>query len=279
MDQAWEILGFHQSPARPKGSTANRQPNLPRDSEAAHARIYRDYFGPNPIYGEAKFRRRFRMARPLFERIMDGVAMRDEYFLQRDDATGKHGLSPLQKCVAALRMLCYGLAADAVDEYVKIGESTALMSFKLSSTNLGQRTNASLLQWTCNVAITLNAERGFPGMFGSLDCTHLQWAKCPVAFQGQYQDRRGDKSIIMEAVAGPDLWVWHSYIGLPGSNNDINVLDRSPLIEKIIGGVAPHCSYVVNGHAYTMSYLLVDGIYPNWPTFMKTIAQPQGEKR
>ncbi|ETV72931.1 hypothetical protein H257_12260 [Aphanomyces astaci] len=30
MDQAWEILGFHQSSARPKGSTANRQPAKPK---------------------------------------------------------------------------------------------------------------------------------------------------------------------------------------------------------------------------------------------------------
>ena len=41
------------------------------------------------------------------------------------DATGKEGLSALQKCVASLRILAYGLSLDAVDEYVRIGESTA----------------------------------------------------------------------------------------------------------------------------------------------------------
>lgn len=37
------------------------------------------------------------------------------------DATGKEGLSALQKCVASLRILAYGLSLDAVDEYVRIG--------------------------------------------------------------------------------------------------------------------------------------------------------------
>ena len=44
---------------------------------------------------------------------------------KRCDATGKVGLSALQKCVAFMRILAYGVPADAVDEYVRIGESTA----------------------------------------------------------------------------------------------------------------------------------------------------------
>ncbi|KAF0712136.1 hypothetical protein AaE_012113, partial [Aphanomyces astaci] len=187
----------------------------------------------------------------------------------------------------AIRMLCYDLPADALDEYVGIGESTAMLSFKyiivypvsvsrkLLSTEYERDPTAMDVQ-RC---LSINAKRGFPGLFGCLDCTHLSWDKFPVAYQGQYQGRSGDRSIIMEAVAGPDLWIWHSYIGLPGSNNDINVLDRSPLVEKLIDGVAPHCNYTVNGTTYSMAYLLVDGIYPNWPIFMKTISHPEGDKR
>ena len=49
----------------------------------------------------------------------------DPYFQQRVDAVGIKGLSPLQKCNAAMRMLGYGISAD-VDDYVRIGESTAV---------------------------------------------------------------------------------------------------------------------------------------------------------
>ena len=44
----------------------------------------------------------------------------------RVDATGKMGLSPLQKCTSAIRMLAYGSPADVVDEYVRIGENTSI---------------------------------------------------------------------------------------------------------------------------------------------------------
>ena len=32
----------------------------------------------------------------------------------------------MQKCTAALRMLAYGKAADDIDEYVRMGESTCI---------------------------------------------------------------------------------------------------------------------------------------------------------
>jgi hypothetical protein len=68
---------------------------------------------------------RFRMSRPLFLRILQGLQQHDSYFTQQVDATGMPGLGPLQKVCAAMRVLAYGLHSDAVDEYIQIGESTA----------------------------------------------------------------------------------------------------------------------------------------------------------
>lgn len=51
----------------------------------------------------------------------------------------------------------------------------------------------------------INASRGFPGMFGSLDCTHWIWKNCPSGWHGMFQDRDGNVSMIMEAVATKDL--------------------------------------------------------------------------
>ncbi|GJR12373.1 putative nuclease HARBI1 isoform X2 [Tanacetum coccineum] len=44
-----------------------------------------------------------------------------------------------------------------------------------------------------------------------------------VQWQGQYG--KGDKkypTIMLEAVASQDLWIWHVFYGMSGANNDIN---------------------------------------------------------
>nr|GEV65958.1 protein ALP1-like [Tanacetum cinerariifolium] len=47
-----------------------------------------------------------------------------------------------------------------------------------------------------------------------------------------------------------------------GANNDINVLDNSPLSDDLLEDLAPVVSYVVNGVEYRNGYYLADGIYP-----------------
>src|SRR5687768_10963882 len=60
----------------------------------------------------------------LFKHIKEVVKNQDNYFKSKYDATCKEGLSTLQKCITTMRILAYGVAADAIDEYVCIGEST-----------------------------------------------------------------------------------------------------------------------------------------------------------
>ncbi|CAL2225354.1 unnamed protein product [Prunus armeniaca] len=38
-------------------------------------------------------------------------------------------------------------------------------------------------------------------MIGSIDCMHWQWKNCPTVWQGDYGNRKCQKSIILEAVA------------------------------------------------------------------------------
>ena len=49
---------------------------------------------------------------------------------KKKNGVGIDGLSSLQKIIAVMRMLAYGVAADFVDEYVRIGESIAIESLK-----------------------------------------------------------------------------------------------------------------------------------------------------
>uniref|UniRef100_A0A0D2ZXD1 DDE Tnp4 domain-containing protein n=1 Tax=Brassica oleracea var. oleracea TaxID=109376 RepID=A0A0D2ZXD1_BRAOL len=120
--------------------------------------------------------------------------------------------------------------------------------------------------------------RRFPGMIGSIDCMHWEWKNCPTAWKGQFTRGSGKPTIVLEVVASQDLWIWHAFFGLPGTLNDINVLDRSHVFDDILHGRAPKVKFKVNNHTYRMAYYLTDGIYPNWATFIQSIPLPQGRK-
>ncbi|KAA1118879.1 hypothetical protein PGT21_050279 [Puccinia graminis f. sp. tritici] len=274
----------NQEPPRQGGSRPGRRPNLPRGFEEGYQRLYKDYLSPQPIYGDYLFRRRFRMHRPLFLKIVDDVTAHNRYFKRKCDALGRPGLYPVQKITSALRMLAYGGAADLNDEYIRIAESTSLQALNEFCSSVIELYSEEFLRYPTEEDIkqitAINSKRGFPGMLGSVDCMHWQWKNCPAAWKGQYQGKEKVATIVLEAVATHDLWIWHSFFGLPGSHNDINVLDRSPLFKKLLNGEAPEVRYTINGNTYTQGYYLADGIYPDWSTLIKTISAPQGlEKR
>ena len=91
-------------------------------------------------------------------------------------------------------------------------------------------------------------------------------------------DNTRDPTIILEIVVSYDLWKWHAFFRLPGSHNDINILERSFVFSELEGR-APPVNYSINCNDYSMGYYLADGIYPSWATFIKTIPAPQDRKR
>nr|XP_043639400.1 protein ALP1-like [Erigeron canadensis] len=118
-----------------------------------------------------------------------------------------------------------------------------------------------------------------PGMLGSIDCTHVEWSACPRRLRGQYT--RGDHNgptIMLEITASQDLWIWHAFFGVPGSNNDINVLNQSDLYVIARNGTAPDSSFRVNGRDYKRGYYLSDGIYNKWSTLVKAYPYPTDPK-
>jgi hypothetical protein len=66
-----------------------------RDHEGDHNRLVAKYFSDSPLYTDNQFRRRFRMRRHLFLRIVEAPSVWSPYFRLRRDAFSKVGLSPL----------------------------------------------------------------------------------------------------------------------------------------------------------------------------------------
>jgi len=189
------------------------------------------------------------MSRELFVRIMNAVEAHDDYFVQKRNAANVLGLSCLQKVTAAMRMLTYGVPADATDEYVRIGESTALESLRRFVTAIDEIFGEEYLRYPNEAdtarLLAMGEQQGFPGMLGSIDCMHWAWKNCPYDKQGQYKGKEEKPTIILEAVASNDLWIWHAFFGMPGSHNDINVLHRSPLFDNLAEGKAPEVNFLL----------------------------------
>ncbi|GKC60120.1 ALP1-like protein isoform X1 [Tanacetum coccineum] len=54
-------------------------------------------------------------------------------------------------------------------------------------------------------------------------------------------------TIMLEPVASQDLWIWHAFFRVTGANNDINVLDNSPLFDDLLDDIAHVAPFVING--------------------------------
>uniref|UniRef100_A0A0D2ZUP6 DDE Tnp4 domain-containing protein n=1 Tax=Brassica oleracea var. oleracea TaxID=109376 RepID=A0A0D2ZUP6_BRAOL len=156
---------------------------IERNREEGHIQLWNDYFSENPTYSTKFFRRRFRMNKELFLRIVHHLSTEILYFRPSEDATGRSSLSPLQKCTAAIRQLAYGGAADTVDEYIRLAETTArkcLHNFTAGIITLfGGEYLRRPTPEDLERLLHIGEERGFPGMIGSIDSTFIQYIRLP----------------------------------------------------------------------------------------------------
>ena len=81
--------------------------------------------------------------------------------------------------------------------------------------------------------------------------------------------------MVLEAIADHNCRFWHFNFGAPGTLNDVNILDRSPLFDNAVRGEAPLVNFSVNSTDYNCAYWLGDGIYPPYACFVKTFPRPQ----
>lgn len=226
----WNHIRIQPALPRRGGSVAGKSQNIERGRHEAGERFFKDYFGDSPTYSDEHFRRRFRMRRSLFEHIVEEIIPFDDYFRQKPDATGRLGFLPEQKATAALRILAYGSSADQLDEVIRMGESTSLQCLQRFCEAVVAIFGGEFLRTPTaddlKQILAENEKRKWPGMLGCIDCMHWPWKNCPVAWQGAFQGKEGCPTLILEAVCDQKLRIWHAFFGMPGSNNDLNVLDR-----------------------------------------------------
>jgi Plant transposon protein len=218
------------------------------------------------------------MNRTLYIEIENRLQVSYRFFTQRADATGLLGISSRQKITTAIRMLAVGCSSDDVDDRSRIAESTMLEILDCFCSAIIEQYGEEYLRepTEADLARILQSseENGWPGMIGSIDCMHWKWKNCPKAWAGMYQGKESAPTIVLQAVSDTDCYIWHHYFGMPGSSNDINVLERSHILHSAMNGASPRIRFNVNNNEYSMGYWLGDGIYPTYACIVKAYKPP-----
>ncbi|XP_026383407.1 uncharacterized protein LOC113278899 [Papaver somniferum] len=177
------------------------------------------------------------MREDLFEKLLGKLLEVDPEWQQRPDATGTMRHSTHMKLVVVMKCLCKSTPADSVDDYTRIGAIAIYYYLKrfchIVCMTFGEIYLREPTPEDVQRLLQENADRGFLGMLGSIDCMQWPWKNCPVAWQGTYWGKDKESSL----------------------------------------GVAPPCNYVINGHHYNMGYFLADGIYPKLTTIVQAFSQ------
>nr|XP_043620200.1 uncharacterized protein LOC122592054 [Erigeron canadensis] len=105
-----------------------------RDHVVAAKLLYDHYFAPEPTYPPDMLRRRFRMRKDMFLRIVRDINSFDnieplpkhfQFFHKAPtDASGRPGFNIFQTCTSAIRQLAYSFKADVLDEYLQMAQDT-----------------------------------------------------------------------------------------------------------------------------------------------------------
>ena len=81
--------------------------------------LFNDFWGDAPLYNASYFKRFFKLPIGLFNEIVANAVAHDNYFAQKRDASGKLGLTPLQKICSAVRQLTSGVSPADHDDNIE----------------------------------------------------------------------------------------------------------------------------------------------------------------
>lgn len=251
--------------------------------ERAYACVQEDYLGPTPKFNDYQFERFFRITRTLFDGLTKELASYDEYWTVRYDCTHRRSIMPVVKCLAALKLLCYGVSFSAFQDYFQMGDSTARECCGKFSRAMVENENIAavyLRKMTKADARRIEAlhyeAHGVRGMLGSLDVKQIPWGNCPTEQKGQHEGKSNEPTLGLEAAVDYNLWFWHWCFGWPGSMNDVNIWEKSTLLNSFTDGSFYELDFPfeIDGQVFTMLYFLVDGIYPHLARFLQTVSVP-----
>jgi hypothetical protein len=249
----------------------------------------RDYLGANAIFNGSSFIMMFRISRTRFQRMMEDTAALEKPFYSETTSCNCLQVASFEaRLLLPLKCLAYGVPPHTFMDYFQMSKTLAAKACIVFDEILhevyhGEYLRSPTPQDLQKINNLHQVVHGRNGLFGHIDCMHTGWKNCPKGWNGRFDGKEGDPTIVFEGVCDYNLWFWHAAYGFAGTMNDLNILNASPLMSTFLegkfdeveqaSGVVP---FEVGGEEFNKMFITCDGIYPMYARFVKTISHPCG---
>ncbi|KAG1330125.1 protein ALP1-like [Cocos nucifera] len=216
----------------------------------------------HPDFPETEFRLAFRMSRAIFEFLCDELGPA----VAKEDTTLRAAIPVRQRIAVCVSRLATGDPLRVVSKRFGLGISTCHKLVLEVCSAIKTVLMPKFLQWpdpAAAAAHRFEALAGIPNVVGSMYTTHIPII-APKANVSAYFNRRHTErtqktsySITVQGVVDADGVFTDVCIGWPGSMPDDQVLEKSALYQRGIGGLLQN-QWIVGGAGYPlMDWLLV----------------------
>ncbi|KAG7351020.1 plant transposon protein [Nitzschia inconspicua] len=235
-----------------------------RHGDARHC-INRDYLGirgdlATPLLG-AEFKAMFRVSRSRFQVLLEDIGASEIRFYQKKKNLDVDDQASLEaKLLLPIKTLAYGVPPHTFIDYFQMSPEYARECCR--------QFDIAVKKLYAQEYLRLPTSDELPEGLGRI----LHW-------------KPGSPSIILEAVVDYHMFFWHASYGYTGNIGDLNVLAKSPLLERMVDGSfhtleneASVVPFKIGDQEFTKCFILTDGIYPKFSRFVKGVKEPITEE-
>ena len=185
---------------------------------------------PMDLYDDLEFYLRFKMTKQSVNLFMNIIR-------QRIELSSHNCLDATTQFLVVLRMLATGAHQILDGDYFKVDQSTVSKTFARVIREIA-RLRTMYIIWpnedqARNQMVKFQRIAGFPGAFGCIDGTHVEWIANGVNNRERFRNRKNRLSINVQVVCDADMRVLDVVAKWPGSVHDSRVFNTSKTRAKL----------------------------------------------
>jgi hypothetical protein len=227
------------------------------------------------------FRRRFGVTFARFKSIVETARTwtqqpdkpdSKKFGESKTDAVGNPSVPLELKILGALRINAKGCSFDAIAELTGMALSTMATFYHLFWRRFVEELKEEWIAYPkdpAQAATSMEVYRrlGFPGAVGSVDCTHVHWARCPMMKQSTHTGKEKYPTLSYEVTCAHNRRILYVTCGHPGARNDKTIVKSDEFVQsvhrKLILSDVKFTMYRLDGTTYELqgAYFITDNGY------------------